>query len=1191
MQLIAFCKANAMRRFLPTTKTLLVMKLTILFLLAACLQLYAKSYAQVTLAEKKAPLEKVLKTIKQQSGYTLFYDEQLLKQKGKPVDVNVQNVSVVQALQLVFANQVLTYEITGNTILVKEKEEKKIEVPTPPLPPATIDVKGTVTDEKGIPLNGATITLKGSNKGTATNENGEFVLKGIPEDAVLAINFTGYLKQEIAIKGQQQFAIVLKVDVKSLDDVSVEANTGYQKVKPNEVNGSMVVIDNKTLNEQVGPNILQRLNGVTSGLYFNIGKNKSTGSPNPLSIRGLSTINGPVDPLIILDNFIYEGDINNINPNDVESVTVLKDAAASSIWGARAGNGVIVITTKKGRFNQKLKIDFDSKVTIDEKPDLFSRPQMSINDYVNVEEFLFNKGYFNSQITSTLKQALTPAVEVFLKRRNGLISSSDSAAQINALKAIDSREQYDKYFYTKAILQQHFLSLSGGSGNIAWIISGAYNQSQGMLKEKSDKANIHINNLYRPTKNLQINIGAYYSSTTSVSGIPTGYNQVTINSRIVPYLKFADDNGNAIPIAKIYSEGYTDTVGAGHLLNWKYYPLEDYKHDQTTSSIQLITANLGANYEVLKGLNISVNYQYQRQWSSSERNADIESYYTRDLINRFTKLSRTSAPDTFRIPKGGTLSASSRYLRSQNIRGQVDYKKSWRQNTVSAILGAEIRESISGGGGQYTIYGYQEDPLSIGTVDYYNTYPTIVNGSLASIPGSPIISGTFIDRFVSLYTNLAYTYKQRYTVSASARKDASNVFGQTTNAKWNPLWSAGIGWDISKEHFFHLPWLSYLKLKSTIGYSGNVDISKTPLAVSGSGTNTITNFPTQQIGAPNNPSLRWEKVQQLNIGIDFSTKRQTISGSLEYYVKRGNDLYGETPFDYTTFGFTPTITRNVAAMKGEGIDIAIHTLNMDKRIKWTTSFLFSYNSSKTTAYYTTGAQNIYSVNTGNAIFPIVGKPLYSLAVYKWGGLDNVGDPLGYLNGQLSKDYLSIFDAVNNKGLNGGSVVYVGPANPTHFGSFINSVKWKGLSLSCNITYKFGYYFLKPSLNYSVLYGSGLGHSEFQDRWKQPGDELTTHVPSMAYTNYPQFSSRTSFYSSSEINVLKGDNIRLQYINCSYTIDKANKKFPFNQLQLYINIANLGIIWRANKENIDPDYPSATGFPPVRQFTIGLKGNL
>jgi len=339
---------------------------------------------------------------------------------------------------------------------------------------ATKQISGHIfSAEDNQPLSGSTVRAIRSKQLVFSNDVGSFIITVATHDTLL-VSRIGYITQRIAVgKGMDNFQIALIQQNSSLQDVTI--NTGYQKLKPNEVNGSYVVIDNKTLNQQTGLNILDRLNGVTSSLLFNTGKqNNNPQNTTGITIRGLSTINGPLDPLIVVDNFIYDGNINNINPNDVESITVLKDAAAASIWGARAGNGVIVITTKKGHFNQKLQVDFNTDVIVTDKPNLYYNPQISSSDYIDFEQMLFNKGYYNSQFTSKSRPAISPAVQVFEDRKNGLISPEDSASQIDAMKKTDNRQQFEKYFYRKGVTQQYALNLRGGSRNIGWLVSGTY---------------------------------------------------------------------------------------------------------------------------------------------------------------------------------------------------------------------------------------------------------------------------------------------------------------------------------------------------------------------------------------------------------------------------------------------------------------------------------------------------------------------------------------------------------------------------------------------------------------------------------------------------------------------------------------------------------------------------------------------
>lgn len=1052
-----------------------------------------------------------------------------------------------------------------------------------------IDVTGRIINEEGIPVI-ATISVKGTNKATTTDAKGNFKINGIDEKSVLIISGVNIEPIEVGVQGRVEMGdIIVKQKIFEDDEIILEVNTGYQLVNPNEVNGSVVVINSRTINQQVNPNILKRLDGVTPGLYFNIGKSSNNPqSSTGISIRGLSTINGPLDPVIVLDNFIYEGDINNINPNDIESITVLKDAAATSIYGARGGNGVIVISTKKGRFNQKLKIDFNATYTVNDKPDLNYLGQMSSGDYIDVEEFIFNKGFFNSQINSSTRPALTPAVEVFLKRRNGVISASDSATQIDALKEMDNSEQFESLFYTKAVTQQYALNLRGGSNNLAWLVSGAYNRNISSLDAHSDKANFRFENTFKPVKGLELNLGLYYTNANSLNG-RADYNSIRIGSRSsVPYISFADKDGNKLSVPIIFRKDYLDTLGGGQLLDWNYYPLSDYKHDRTKTKRENYLTRLGINYAILKFLHFNLNYQYEKQQITSDRNAGMESYYSRDLVNTFSQLNRSTGKVTYIVPPGNILRTMQTTLNSQNFRAQLNFNETWGLHHVSAIAGSEVRELVTNGMGS-TIYGYNQQPLSYVSVDFKTRYPKFIGGNSANIPGNPYINQSTTNRFVSLYSNILYQFKNRYSISGSIRKDGSNIFGLTANDKWKPLWSGGAGWLISGEQFYNSGLLPYLRLRATYGISGNVDLRKSPLPIAYTATNAATNFPFSRITTINNPQLKWEQSRQINFAVDFHTFNKTLTGSVDYYLKKGTNLYGETPYDYTTWGSSSQLVTNVAHMSGHGLDVSLQLKNIDRIFKWHTGITMSYNESKTTKYFSIASQNIMSfMGSGNTIVPVVGKPLYGIVAYKWGGLDNAGNPQGYLNGLKTIDYESIFNEAYEKGMASTSIKYIGPANPTVFGSLVNTISWKQLYLSFNLSYRFGYYFSKPAINYSGLIQSGIGHNDYTKRWQKPGDELITNVPSFVYTDYPQFSNRSSFFSSSEINILKGDHIRLQYVNIEYSIrQKVGRKF-FDLLQLYINASDLGIVWRANKEKLDPDYPFS--LPVTKSYSVGLRAN-
>lgn len=1035
-----------------------------------------------------------------------------------------------------------------------------------------------IASDTRLPVAGASVSTSHDARAVATNTEGAFTITLDDDADTLFISRIGYEPQRIPVRGftRKTLLIELQVAAKQLDEVVV--NTGFQYIPKERATGSFSYIDNKTLSLQAGTNILDRLNGVASGILFDYSKNTSDNKKLNFNVRGLSTINGPQDPLIVVDNFPYEGDINNINPNNVESITILKDAAAASIWGTRAGNGVIVITTKHGRFNLPAKIEFNTNVRVTEKPNLFYPPQMTSSDYIDVEEMLYSQGYF-SNATGNGYSALTPVADILYRRDNGLLTPEVATAQINALRKHDVRDDYNKYFYRNALNQQYALNLYGGSDKIAYLVSAGIDKNTSELDAGYNRLDVRAENTYQPFRNVQVTAGITYTSANTASGRPA-YNTIQSANRFVPYLSFADGQGNPVSVPQSYRDEYTDTAGAGKLLNWKYYPLEDYKHSIARTNLQEFLADVGLHVQVLPGLTADIKYQYERQSTAGKTVQDTGSYATRNTINLFTQIDG-SGNVTNIVPQGSILYQNQLYTIADNLRGQLNYTKSWKKHSLSAIAGAETRQ-VKSTTNSNTQYGYNDDLLIASNVDFLNPYPTYITGNNAYISNGLSFTET-LNRYVSLFGNAAYTYDGKYTLSASARKDASNLFGVNTNDKWKPFWSAGAAWDISKESFYHLSRLPYLKLRATYGVSGNVDQTKSAATVlQYIGASGTTNLPFAFLTQYANPNLSWERVYLLNIGIDFGSRNQVLSGSIEYYHKSATNLFGPSPVDYTAGLNSNYVIRNVADMKAGGIDLNLQTINISGRFQWRTSLLLSRYTDKTTSYFLPPGF-LYRPGFGADIAPVVGKPLYALLSYNMAGLDpQTGDPLGYLGKQVSKDYLSIVNAVTSP----DSLHYMGPATPRWYGSVGNSFSWKGFTLDINVAFRLGYYFRKSSIDYDNLYSSGTGHADFAKRWQKPGDEKITNVPSMVY---PDVSLRDYFYLLSQNTVDKAAQVRLQFINLAYDFSRLLPGHSvFKSIQLYINAANLGLLWRANKDGIDPEYPNS--IPPSATYTAGLKTN-
>lgn len=1040
-----------------------------------------------------------------------------------------------------------------------------------------------LSSETGIYLQGASIHLKESHSSSITDATGQFKITLARPSDTLIITHIGYTQKRVPISKDKKGPLTIRMNPLVSRLKSIVVSTGYQDIPQERATGSFDFISNKTLNQQTSTGILSRLEAIANGLYVDRSTLSIPGLPEKIHIRGLSTIRGPSDPLIVVDNFPYSGDIRNINPNDVENITILKDAAAASIWGAKAGNGVIVINLKKGSYNRPITANAKASISLIDKPDLFANSRISTSDEIDLEEYLFNKGYRLSDTGRFEKPVISPVYEILLKERNGIISSAEANNELNALRKIDIRKQFEKYMYQKAVNQQYSVNVNGGGKTFAWLFSSGYDHNIDQLAAKYDRVNLRWENTYRPLKNLQLNTGIYYTMTTNISGKPAfGTIHPNVSRGIYPYAQLAGPNGEVIPLAMTYRPSYIDTLGGGKLLDWKYYPLTDYKHNVSNTKGQDVLINLGADYKILRSLDMNVKYQYEKGTTLAKTLHDTQSYYTRDLINSYTNLEATDDGQIYSVPNGSILDLNNDGLISQSFRAQINYNKSWGKNTLAAIIGSQINEKNTTMSAN-RLYGFNSETLTFTNVDYVNEYPSPL-GFPRWIPNRDE-QQYLMNRFISFYGNAAYTYHGKYTISASGRRDASNIFGVKINDKWKPLWSSGIGWKISDEKFFHSRLLTYLKMRATFGYSGNVDPGRagaTTIRYIGRSSQYVLT-PYARFGSYENPDLKWETSSQLNIGFDFQLKNNIIRGSLDYYHKRNTNLYAVVPIDYTD-GIGPTINKNAATSVGSGLDLALNSKNINRKFRWTTNLNLSYNADKVKKYYLPDATRAaeFVGRSGKSISALVGRPVYAIYAFRWGGLDPAtGDPQGYADGKISKDYRRL-----TLGSTFQEIVYKGAALPTFFGSCGNTFSWKGWSLTARLTYKFGYSFIKDALYYSELFQTWTSTADFSERWQKPGDEKSTNVPSLIY---PSSVDRDELYDYSEVNVLKGGFIRLQYITINYQPPiKKSTKFPINSLQIYGNISDLGVIWRANKYGIDPEYQGS--IPPPRSISIGIQGS-
>jgi TonB-linked SusC/RagA family outer membrane protein len=1145
----------------PFCQSIRKVKLAALFLVILCLQAKATHYPpKLTLAFKNVHLKVVFEAIMKQSDYRFFYNSGQLS-RSKPVTIQVKEVTLEEALSVCFKEQPFTYGVFGKMVVVKEKEKGGTLPAMTSIVPRLINIRGIVFNGQKAPIAGATITVKDGLGAISSDDKGEFVLTGVGEDATLVITNVNYETREYKLNGETDVSIELAIRTKTLSEVNVVINSGYQKVSKARYVGSVTTVDSALFTRRVSTDIISRLDGVANGVLFDK-RNDSR-----IQIRGTSTLTTTnMNPLIILDNFPFNGTLSNINPNDVEEIHVLKDAAAASIWGARAGNGVIVITSKKGRYNQSTNITVNSNVTIQQKTDLHYFDQISTADFIDLEKFLFDKGYYNNDLNNTsTRPVISPVVEILNKEKKGLISPAEAASQIGKFRNIDIRDEIESKVYRPAVNLQNYLSISGGSTSANYQLSLGYDKNTPNIIGPGNYKRYTINSAtsFRPASFVELHFGLNISQAETR---PTNFSYLLNpgggKSQIYPYAQL-EENGQHLALPRDRRLAFVDTVGQGKLLDWRYRPMDEIYLENNRQRVQNVLINFGATIKFAKWLTGDIKYQFAQQNTTVRNLQSVQSYYTRNLINLYTQ------KGTFQriIPVGDIFDKSNDELVSHSARGQLTFTKSINSiHHLNALVSAEISDAKVASS-ILRLYGYDDEVSTYATnVDYSKFYPLYMGGSERISNPNFLGDGLSRNRTASFLGNISYTYDDRYTLYASARRDGSNLFGVKTNNKWKPLWSVGASWNITNESFFQSEFISNLKLRTSYGYTGNSNNNIPAVTTFAySDVNPYTNLPYAQLSQLPNPDLRWEEVGIMNIGIDFSVLKNRISGSFDWFVKKSKDVIAPFPVDPTAGNISlDFINKNAANLRTRGFDLNLMSNNLVGKFSWNTVLNFSYAKTAVTKYFQNQQVGIPSQPPLIKVNPIEGQVAWGLYSYKWGGLDPAtGNPQGYLNKGLSTDYIKILnDSLHNH-------VFHGSAVPLYFGNLMNNFSFKGFSLSFNITYRFAYYYMKNSLNYSSLYSWVLaGSNEFVDRWKQPGDEKKTNVPSISYPANP---NRDRFYAQSEINVRRGDNIRLNDVRVSYSWNAVQKWLPIKGVQVYCYLNNLNwMLWKASDVKADPD---------------------
>lgn len=1151
------------------------MKLIAILLTVACLQVSAEGFSQqITLSKNSASLKSVLQEIRKQSGYQLLYNTDLI-QMAKPVSINVRNLGLEETLKASLKGQPFTYEITNKTILIKP-----VSVNTDTDNKGSIkwqalkEIRGKVITADGQPLPGVVIAEKGTNNKTATNGNGEFELRNAADDAVLVFSYIGYNTQEIATKGATgPLNVTLIQSDNELSEVNVVVSTGYQNLPKERATGSFSFVDQKKLaiTNLGATDFAKGLEGLVPGLL--VGPNGN------MQIRGASSLKAATrEVLIVVDGFPIETGNFTVNPNDIESISVLKDAAAASIWGVRASNGVVVIKTKSGMANDgKAVFNFTSNLSVTSKPDFSFQRIASSSDYIDAEAESFRRGWFDFSKADDNAYTLVGGLfyKKYLSDNGGPAFTDQQLTQgLDYLKQFNTVNEQD-LFYRKAVQRQLNLSVRGGTEKYMFAISSLYTKELTNLTGKNnDNLILNFKNSLQvlPKVVLSLGINSTYSKS---EGSSTGYGFDNAS----PYTRILDENGNYVSTTSRVSDHRKQSYYDNGYLSWDNNALQNMRNTTTKSNTFASRINVGADYEILKGLNFSSQFQTELRFTNNENLQGIEAYYPRLMANTW-RVPTGSGTFVNKFPAGPLFDKGKENQNSWTFRNVANLDKQFgSDHAINAIAGMELRK-VGFTGNTERYYNYNPKALTSDNIDLaaLGIFQPDAFGGYSTYTWSP----AFVDRdrrFFSLFANAAYTYKNRYTVSGSIRTDQSNLFGTDPKYRYRPLWSAGASWNMTNEDFMSsVGFLDKLIVRATYGVNGNIgNSSPYPIASTGKNFNTQENMLTFK--NPENQALRPEKTASTNFGVDFAVLNHRISGSVDLYKKKSYDLLGNSILDPTT-GF-PSAERNTAVMTNHGIELNLNARILEGEVSLDADFNIGYNKNKVTEVLTPNTNAAAYVNAVNN--PISGLPLSYLYSYKWAGLSDKGEPQIYdANGNIKSWSTARLTDIN-------ALKYVGTMDPPVYGGMMINVRYKGFTFSPQFTFKMGHVMRQSTTKTDMSAGVT---SDIANRWQNPGDELHTNIPRL-FDRASIDAKWNDYYRKSDVWDDDASFVRLRSMSLSYQMPK---KFLFNVFTgaSLTAQANNVWLWTANKQGLDPDYVNlltgSIGFPPVQNYVFSLNLN-
>ena len=1054
-----------------------------------------------------------------------------------------------------------------------------------------ISISGKVTDVTNHPLEGAAVVVKNDNillsMGTLTDIKGEFRISAKAGE-VIRISYLGMKSREFTVSAEQPFLKVhLEPEIITLSSTDVVA-TGYQNLHKEQTTSAYTKIRTDQLNRQLNRTVQEAIEGQIAGVRFT--KDPFTGKEVPI-LRGVGTFSGNVgySPLVVIDNIPTDTPLEDINPKDIESVTILKDAAATAIYGVRAANGVIVIVTKKGLQNG-LRINVHTDLFYTFKPNMSRMRYASTSDLIdletafyqskladsngNVDDLFASYGEIGGRQTV---RYYSPLFQLYRDQAKGKLSQQEVNSTLNEWRNRDYLRDFKRYVWQPIISKRYNISVESGNNRSQNYASLQYEDTdERIVTEKTRALNLYLKNTYQLTPWLKSTIGVNgrYTAVDAVAeqvrNLYTDYLKQPRYTQLLGTNPYAGFN----LVAPINGHILEQIAGNDAFRPYSFNLLESIAQEHQKQYNLSLRPFANLQVSILKGLQYQSYFQYELNTHNSETFFGKDTYYMRLRHNQLVKQDATTQKFSSELPEGGYYEQEKGQTQHYTFRQQLDFNRTFAEaHNVTALLGFEMRQHYTPRNTKEMQYGYDEQTLSFPTLNWKDLYNPGVTSYLygrQSLSLSRNQQSETKHRFISFYSTLGYSYRQKYNLTGSVRVDQADMFGADPKYKYRPLWSVGGSWNLHREDFFYGNVVNLLKLRLTYGVSGNVDQTTTPFLRGRLLTDVRGAYPSQQYLQFNdtdlpNPKLRWEKTETTNLGIDFGMW-YWLSGSIDLYRRYSSDLLVLTELD-PTVGAQRRLINN-GALLNKGIEVSLNaTRELAKDLQLTVRTTFAYNKN-TIEKVSSKPSNAVEYARNPLRYYKQGDDFNSLYAYRYKETTN-GYPI-YLdeNGNPNTTFdangvPTIKDIINEDAL-----VRLGTMNPTFNGALSLQLRYKAFELGTMFIYAGGHKLRKDT--YSINQESET-HRDITQRWTAANP---TDMPRMSF-DYPATLRRTAntvntLWQLGDNQVVNADYIKWRNVVFSCYIPKnICEKLRLQEAKITAQLNNL-ITWCAAGDDIDPE---------------------